>query len=102
MPNKNVSVTVTTNPKKAYCIGRNGLAPIKEVSIWQGGEGYSHIDGINRKGQTLNGGLCLDTEAMDKIAQQWLESRGSKGRFISSLRGGSYNRFMGQKTLIFC
>lgn len=75
MTDKNVSVKVATNPKRAYCVGRNGLAPIKEVSVWQGGEGYSFIDGINRRGKVLNGGLCLDTAAMDKLAQQWLESR---------------------------
>ena len=99
MPKKNVSVNVATNSARAYCVGRNGLAPIKEVSIWQGGEGYSHIDGINRKGQTLNGGLCLDTEAMDKLAQEWLKARGVKSEVFVFVKGGLVQSAYGPKNI---
>ena len=73
MPIKEAKIQV--DEKKSWCVGRNGTFPIKEISAWLGNNGCVFIEGYGRSGKNLNGGFCISAEAMDKLAQQWLESR---------------------------
>ena len=84
-PNR-LSFEITTDPTRAFCMGRNGLADIKGLKVWTG-DGKVFIDCITKRGQILNGGICLNPEALTELASQWLfetagtnDPRGYKAR----------------------
>ena len=66
--------------KNSWLQGRNGLRDIKEIQLTDGAIGKTPVvtlDGISRsRGVRLNGGISIDAEAMDRLALEWLQSRG--------------------------
>lgn len=65
-----------TNAKDGSWIqGRNGLCYIGELSIDEDG-GWVSIDGINKRGVFINGGLYVDREAFVRAALGCLKEIG--------------------------
>jgi len=57
--------------------GRNGLFDILAVRVgWYGNPTGVYIDGIGKRGKTINGGLSLTASAMDALCERWLLERG--------------------------
>ncbi len=68
------TVRVPTDPDTCRQMGRNGYFPIQAIEIW-GAVDRLFIDGISRRGTTINGGFHITPEVMDLIAREWLRAR---------------------------
>ena len=59
------------------CVGRNGEFQICSVVVDENPGGGFSVKGVSKRlHRNLSGGFVLDAEVLDRLATQWLESRG--------------------------
>jgi hypothetical protein len=74
---KSFEVSVKTDIAQSWVQGRNGLANIQEIRAWIGSNDIVCIEGLGKR-NWINGGFGVTPEAMDELAQKWIEARGKR------------------------
>ena len=68
-------ITFEVKTETGWVNGRNGVFDITAVEVWQS-IAWVSLDGIGKRGKTINGGLRFTAEAMDSLCERWLLERG--------------------------
>lgn len=67
---KEINIEVSTKDCKrpGFIQGRNGTADLTAVHIW--GDDMIFIDGIGKRGRTINGGLQIPRSVFEEIVEK--------------------------------
>lgn len=71
---RDFTVSVETDCRRSFIIGRNGLFQLRAVEVQSSG-GFAFISGVGRSGKPIDGGIRLAAEDMDRLAHRWLRER---------------------------
>jgi len=71
------TIEVGEDGERSRCVGRNGVHEVSAVVLEEGSDGYVDIGFVSsRLKRRLNAGGRISAETMDRLAAEWLGSRG--------------------------